>query len=67
MVQRTLQTSGQAGFHITYDDLRDIEVLNGLAQFLDVPGRLDGLDRKLKKQNPAPLAERVDVLTLARA
>ena len=58
-VQRALQITGQTAFHITYDDLRDLEVLNGLAQFLDVPGRLDGLDRKLKKQNPGPLSDRV--------
>ncbi|SFR54817.1 LPS sulfotransferase NodH [Yoonia tamlensis] len=58
-VQRSLQTSGQTAFHIHYDDLRDVEILNGLAAFLGIEARLDALDKKLKKQNPEPLWQRV--------
>jgi LPS sulfotransferase NodH len=58
-VQRALQTSGQTAFYINYDDLRDLDVLNGLAQFLGVEARLPNVNKKLKKQNPAPLEERV--------
>lgn len=58
-LQRALQTSGQTAFYINYDDLRDVDVLNGLLQFLGVPGRLSNLNKKLKKQNPEPLSERV--------
>lgn len=54
-----LQRSGQTAFYIGYDDLRDVTVINGIAAFLGIPDRLDGLDRRLKKQNPEPLAEKV--------
>jgi LPS sulfotransferase NodH len=58
-IQKTLQTSGQTAFAINYDDLRDIDVLNGLAAFLGIEARLENLNKKLKKQNPEPLEERV--------
>ena len=58
-VQRALQVSGQTAFHINYDDLRDVEILNGLAAFLAVSARLSNVNKKLKKQNPEPLEQRV--------
>ncbi|MGJ8589283.1 MAG: sulfotransferase family 2 domain-containing protein [Yoonia sp.] len=58
-IQRALQTSGQTAFYINYDDLRDLDVLNGLAQFLGVDARLSNVNKKLKKQNPEPLEQRV--------
>lgn len=58
-VLRALQTTGQTAFYITYDDLRDLDVINGIAAFLGVDARLSQLNKKLKKQNPAPLADRV--------
>ncbi len=58
-VQRALQLSGQTAFHINYDDLRDVDVLNGLAQFLGVEARLANVNKKLKKQNPEPLEQKV--------
>jgi LPS sulfotransferase NodH len=58
-IQRKLQTSGQTAFYVGYDDLRDVDILNGMAAFLGVDARLDGLNKKLKKQNPEPLDERV--------
>ena len=59
-IHRALQTSGQAAFYINYDDLRDVDVLNGLAAFLGTDARLSGVNKKLKKQNPAPLEQKVD-------
>ncbi|MBR2656479.1 MAG: nodulation protein NodH [Loktanella sp.] len=59
MLLQRLQKSGQTGFYIGYDDLHDVDVLNGLAAFLDVPSRLTNLDKKLKKQNPEPVADKV--------
>ncbi len=58
-VQRALQVSGQTAFHINYDDLRDVDILNGLAQFLGVDARLSNVNKKLKKQNPEPLEQKV--------
>jgi LPS sulfotransferase NodH len=54
-----LQASGQAAFWIDYEDLQDLSVLNGLAAWLGVRGRLDALDPTLKRQNPEDFAEKV--------
>jgi LPS sulfotransferase NodH len=54
-----LQRSGQTAFYINYDDLSDLEVLNGLAKWLGVDGRLDALDDTLKPQNPSAAVTKV--------
>lgn len=59
-LRRRLQETGQAAFVIDYDDIGDTEVLNGLAAFLGVEGKIDAPDRTLKKQNPEPLVEKVE-------
>lgn len=53
-----LQISGQTAFYIDYEDINDLDVLNGLAAFLGVEG-LAGLDGSLKKQNPEEIAQKV--------
>ncbi len=55
-----LQTSGQTAFYLDYEDLASVEVMNGLAAFLGVEGRLKALDDTLKKQNPDPVAAKLD-------
>ena len=55
-----LQTSGQTAFYIDYEDLGSVEVLNGLAAFLGVDGRLKALDDTLKKQNPEPVQDKLE-------
>ncbi|MBI1169911.1 nodulation protein NodH [bacterium] len=54
-----LQVSGQTAFYIDYEDVLDLKVINGLAAFLGVEGRLEKLDLSYKKQNPEPLTEKV--------
>ena len=54
-----LQVSGQTAFYVDYEDLQDVEVMNGLAMFLGSEERLEKLDESLKKQNPSPLSEKV--------
>lgn len=54
-----LQVTGQTAFYIAYEDLQNLDVMNGLASFLGVDGRLEALDASLKKQNPSPLSEKV--------
>ncbi len=54
-----LQKSGQTAFYVAYEDLQDIDVMNGLAAWLGCPARIDGLDKKLKRQNPEPMADKV--------
>ncbi|MEM9966637.1 MAG: sulfotransferase family 2 domain-containing protein [Pseudomonadota bacterium] len=55
-VRSGLQTSGQTAFHLGYDDLKELDVINGLVRFLGLPDELEALDTKLKKQNPSPLS-----------
>jgi hypothetical protein len=59
-VLNALQTSGQTAFFLDYDDIASVEVLNGLAAFLGVPGRLKAVDDTLKKQNPGPLDAKLE-------
>lgn len=54
-----LQVSGQTAFYIDYEDVLDLKVLNGLAAFLGVEGRLESLDLSFKKQNPEPVRDKV--------
>jgi len=58
-ILRRLQVTGQTAFWIDYDDVGETEVLNGLAAWLGVDGRLDGPDPTLKPQNPEGLDEKV--------
>ncbi|MCB1342593.1 MAG: nodulation protein NodH [Pseudooceanicola sp.] len=54
-----LQTSAQTAFYVAYEDLQDLGVMNGLAAWLGVAARLEGLDQSLKVQNPEPLTAKV--------
>ncbi len=56
----TLQRSGQTAFYVAYEDLQDIEIMNGLAKFLGSDTAMDGLSKKLKKQNPSPMSDKVE-------
>lgn len=58
-IQSALQVSGQTGFYLSYDDLQSLDVINGLAAWLGVSGRLDALDQSLKPQNPVATVEKV--------
>jgi len=55
-----LQKSGQTAFYVDYEDLQDVDVMNGLAAFLGVDARLETLVSPLKKQNPKALSEKVE-------
>lgn len=57
-VMHGLQISGQTAFYIGYDDINDLDVLNGLAAFLGVEG-LVSLDSSIIKQNPEPITQKV--------
>ena len=60
LLMHALQTTGQTAFYLDYEDLGSVEVLNGLAAFLGVEGRLKTLDDTLKKQNPGPLEDKLE-------
>jgi hypothetical protein len=59
-VVKALQVSGQAAFFLDYEDITSVEVLNGLAAFLGVEGRLTAVDGTLKKQNPEPIEAKLE-------
>lgn len=54
-----LQARGQVPFFISYEDLNDVDVLNGLIKWLGLSHRLDTLDGKMKRQNPAPALSKI--------
>ncbi len=58
-VRHALQASGQAAFHIHYDDLGDVAVLDGLATYLGGTPPADGSKARARVQNPQPLSEKV--------
>ena len=59
LILNTLQRSGQTAFYVAYEDLQDVEVMNGLVRWLGVDSHITQLNKKLKKQNPDPMAEKV--------
>jgi LPS sulfotransferase NodH len=59
-LMHALQTTGQTAFYVAYEDLQDVEVMNGIAAWLGQPDRLDALDKNLKRQNPEPLSQKVE-------
>ncbi len=58
-VMNRLQRSGQTGFYIAYEDLQDLDVLNGMARFLGIDAALESLNKSLKPQNPGGLTQKV--------
>ena len=58
-IQHSLQSSAQSAFYIGYDDLNDVEVLNGLAGWLGLSERIESMHQEIIKQNPEPLSEKV--------
>ena len=60
LLMERLQKTGQTAFYIGYEDLNDLDVINGLASFLGSDEKLEALDTKLKIQNPEPLSAKVD-------
>lgn len=58
-ILRGLQRTGQAAFYLAYEDLQDVEVVNGLAAWLGCDARLDTLESGLKPQNPRSLQDKV--------
>lgn len=58
-ILNTLQRSAQTAFYVSYEDLQDVDIMNGLARWLGGSGQLSSLNTALKRQNPQPIAEKV--------
>lgn len=54
-----LQVSGQTAFHLDYEDVQSVEIINGLLAFLGLQGRVSRISRKLVPQNPGALSGKV--------
>ena len=55
-----LQTTAQTAFYVAYEDLQNLDVMNGLARWLGARTQLESLDSALKRQNPQPVSEKVE-------
>lgn len=58
-ILRTLQTTGQSAYYINYDDIQDIDVINGLAKFLGCKDVKERTNQKTKVQNPSRIEDKV--------
>jgi len=58
-ITRTLQTTGQTAFYISYGDLSDDAILAGLGSFLGADGPPDVSKVRAKVQNPTPVEARL--------
>ncbi|WP_298294756.1 nodulation protein NodH [uncultured Litoreibacter sp.] len=58
-ILRGIQTSGQTAFYISYEDIGDTAVLNGIAQFIGSKHQIDAAAKSTKKQNPSDLEDKV--------
>jgi hypothetical protein len=58
-IQRVLQTTGQSAFYLRYEDIADLDVINGMAAWLGAAHPLAELPNRLKKQNPSSLREKL--------
>ncbi|KNG93347.1 nodulation protein NodH [Pseudaestuariivita atlantica] len=67
LLMNRLQTSGQTAFYIDYEDLQRVDVMNGLAAYLGVDGRMEALDPTLKRQNPGALRDKIENMEEAEA
>ena len=48
-LMQNLQLSGQTAFYVAYEDIQNVDVVNGLAKFLGQSEQLNNLSKKLKK------------------
>ena len=55
-----LQATGQTAFYIAYEDIPNVDVLNGMAMYLGTESRIEHVSKSLKRQNPASLRDKVE-------
>jgi len=59
-VREILQKSGQTAFWVRYPEQRDVDVLNGIAQFLGLNEGLKTVKETIRRQNPGSLRDKVE-------
>ena len=58
-ILKGMQVSGQTGFYVAYEDIGDVDILNGMARFIGSDGQIDATPNTVKKQNPSGLEDKV--------
>ena len=58
-VQTILHRTGQPYYQIDYTEIKDVQRLNGLAEFLGVDDRFEDLKEPIQRQNPGALKEKI--------
>lgn len=66
-LRQGLARAGQTALTLRYEDLRDIEVINGAIGYLGSPHRLTRPERTLKRQNPEPLETKITDMAVLRS
>jgi len=59
LIRQRLAALGQTALHVAYEDLPELETLNGILSFLGSAHRLERPDRSIKRQNAVELTARV--------
>ncbi|WP_298259342.1 nodulation protein NodH [uncultured Litoreibacter sp.] len=58
-ILKGMQISGQSGFYVAYEDISDVEIVNGMARFIGSHEQIDATPNSVKKQNPSGLEDKV--------
>ncbi|MEM7525324.1 MAG: sulfotransferase family 2 domain-containing protein [Pseudomonadota bacterium] len=58
-VRRAMRAAGRPAFEIAYDDLLDVDVLNGAARYAGANEEKTDVAEKIARQNPAALADKL--------
>jgi hypothetical protein len=58
-ILKGMQVSGQTGFYVAYEDIADVDVLNGMARFIGSKEQIKSTPKSVKKQNPSDLEDKV--------
>jgi len=53
-LRHQLQIAGQSAFEIRYEDLKSVDVMNGLALYLGLDEKKSAFEEPIKRQNPEP-------------
>lgn len=58
-ILQRLQKTGQTAFYIDYEDIQNLDAVNGLGKFLGAETPIDAFANDFKKQNPERLCDKV--------
>lgn len=59
-IETAIQKAGETAFHIQFEQLKTLALINGMARFIGSPDKLKSLREPIKKQNPDSAIEKVN-------